>query len=129
MRVAVVGLGLIGGSLALAASARGDQVAAADRDPEAGRVGLERGAIGRFDDSLEGALQDAELAFVCGPVGELVALTRSVLEAAPDGCVVSDVGSTKGRLVERVGAEPRFVGGHPVCGSEARGVAKARPEL
>jgi prephenate dehydrogenase len=129
MRVAVVGLGLIGGSLALAASARGDQVSASDSDPEAGRIGLERGAIERFDDSLAGALEGAELAFVCGPVGELEPLTRAVLEAAPESCAVSDVGSTKGRLLERVGGQPRFVGGHPVCGSEARGIAKARPEL
>jgi prephenate dehydrogenase len=129
MRVAVVGLGLIGGSLALAATAGGAQVAAYDTDPEAGRIGLERDAIDIAADSVAGAVEAADLAFVCGPVAELPALVRSVLDAAPEGCTVSDVGSTKARLVESAGAEPRFCGGHPVCGSEARGMAHARADL
>jgi nucleoside-diphosphate-sugar epimerase len=82
MRIAVVGLGLIGGSLALAATARGDEIWAYDADPDAGRIGLERGAVARVDDSLEGALDGAELAFVCGPVAELPSLARQVLDAA-----------------------------------------------
>ena len=129
MRVAVIGLGLIGGSLALAATARGDQVVATDRDETAGEIGLDRGAIARFEPTIDGALDGADLAFVCGPVAELASLTGQALEAAPSGCAVSDVGSTKGRLVAQVGSNPQFVGGHPVCGSEARGVANARPEL
>jgi prephenate dehydrogenase len=129
MRVAVIGLGLIGGSLALAATARGDEVVASDADPQAGAVGLQRHAIARFEPRPADAMAGAELAFVCGPVAELPMLARAALETAPAGCTVSDVGSTKGRLVEQVGANPQFVGGHPVCGSEARGVANARPEL
>ena len=129
MRVAVIGLGLIGGSLALAATARGYEVVASDADPEAGAVGLQRNAIARFEALPADAMAGADLAFVCGPVAELATLARAALEAAPAGCTVSDVGSTKGRLVEQVGANPQFVGGHPVCGSEARGVANARPEL
>ncbi len=129
MRVAVVGLGLIGGSLALAASARGDDVVAYDSDPEAGRIGIERGAISRFQTTPAGALERADLAFVCGPVAELSQMTARVLEVAPEQCTVSDVGSTKGRLVAEMAGQARFVGGHPVCGSEARGVANARPEL
>jgi prephenate dehydrogenase len=129
MRVAVIGLGLIGGSLALAATARGDEVVASDSDPHAGEVGLERGAIARFEGSTAEAMAGADMAFVCGPVAELPALAREALDAAPAGCTVSDVGSTKGRLVELFGGNPQFVGGHPVCGSEARGVANSRPEL
>ena len=129
MRIAVVGLGLIGGSLALAATARGDRVSAYDADPDAGRIGIERGAVARVDDSLASALDGADLAFVCGPVAELPSLARQVLDAAPEGCAVSDVGSTKGRLLAALGTHPQFVGGHPVCGSEARGMANARPEL
>jgi prephenate dehydrogenase len=129
MRVAVIGLGLIGGSLALAATARGDEVVASDADPEAGAIGLQRHAIARFEPRPADAMAGADLAFVCGPVAELATLARAALETAPAGCTVSDVGSTKGRLIEQVGANPQFVGGHPVCGSEARGVANARPEL
>jgi prephenate dehydrogenase len=129
MRIAVAGLGLIGGSLALAATAEGHDVAGFDSDPEAGVIGRERGAVADFSTSLPEALDGAELAFVCGPVAELPALVAASLDAAPDGCVVSDVGSTKARLVEAVGDDPRFCGGHPVCGSEARGVANARGDL
>jgi prephenate dehydrogenase len=129
MRIAVVGLGLIGGSLALAATARGDEVVAADPDARAGEIGLERGAIARFAASTTEAMGGADMAFVCGPVAEVPALAREALDAAPAGCTVSDVGSTKGRVVELLGGSPQFVGGHPVCGSEARGVANARPEL
>ena len=100
MRIAVVGLGLIGGSLALAATARGDQVAAYDPDPEAGRVGLERGAIAVAAGSLAEAVDGADLAFVCRPVAELPALVRAALDDAPEDCTVSDVGSTKGRLID-----------------------------
>jgi prephenate dehydrogenase len=129
MRVAVVGLGLIGGSLALAATARGDEVSAHDSDPDALRTGLERGAVARASDSLGEALEGADVAVVCGPVAELPGLVRAVLDAAPESAAVTDVGSTKGRLMAEVGGHPRFVGGHPVCGSEARGVANARAEL
>jgi prephenate dehydrogenase len=129
MRIAVVGLGLIGGSLALAATGRGDEVAGFDTDEEAGRIAVERGAVASVGESVAGALEGAELAFVCGPVAELPALAREALDVAPQGCAVSDVGSTKGRLLEALGTHPQFVGGHPVCGSEARGVANARAEL
>jgi prephenate dehydrogenase len=129
MRIAVAGLGLIGGSLALAATAEGHDVAGFDNDAEAGAVGRERGAVTSFSTDLPEALDGAELAFVCGPVAELPALVAATLAAAPDGCVVSDVGSTKARLVEAVGGDARFCGGHPVCGSEARGVANARGDL
>ncbi|HEY0388882.1 MAG TPA: prephenate dehydrogenase/arogenate dehydrogenase family protein [Gaiellales bacterium] len=129
MRIAVIGLGLIGGSLALAATARGDEVVAADPDARAGEIGLERGAIARFAASTAEAMDGADMAFVCGPVAEVPALAREALDAAPAACTVSDVGSTKGRVVELLGGSPQFVGGHPVCGSEARGVANARPEL
>ncbi len=129
MRVAIVGLGLIGGSLGLAAAARGDRVVAHDADPQAGRTGRERGAAHEVAESIEAALREADLAFVCGPVADLADLVARTLEAAPAGCIVSDVGSTKGRVVRAVGSNRAFVGGHPVCGSEARGVANARADL
>ena len=129
MNLAIVGLGLIGGSIGLAAASRGDRVIGYDSDPEAERVALDRGAAAQVSDSVAAAVANAELAIVCGPVAELPTLVRAALDSAPAGCVVSDVGSTKGRLVHTVGDEPRFVAGHPVCGSEARGVANARADL
>ncbi|HEY2869650.1 MAG TPA: NAD(P)-binding domain-containing protein, partial [Gaiellales bacterium] len=71
MRVAVVGLGLIGGSVGLAAAGRGDEVVAFDPDPDAAAAGLETGATTTVADSLEGAVVGADIAVVCGPVARL----------------------------------------------------------
>jgi prephenate dehydrogenase len=128
VNVAVLGLGLIGGSLALAASGRGDRVTGFDADPAAGELALERGAVAGVGASVQEAVDSAELALVCVPVTLLPAVAQAALASAPERCVVSDVGSTKRRLLEQV-RDRRFVGGHPVCGSEARGVANARPDL
>ncbi|HUZ83839.1 MAG TPA: prephenate dehydrogenase/arogenate dehydrogenase family protein [Gaiellales bacterium] len=129
MRLAVVGLGLIGGSVALAATELGHAVAGYDPDPEALATGVARAAIDDAGGSVEQAVEGAELVVVAGPVGELPALAARVLAAAGPGCVVTDVGSTKLRVVDAVRADPRFVGGHPVCGSEARGIEHARADL
>jgi prephenate dehydrogenase len=129
MRIGIVGLGLIGGSLGLAAVGRGDQVTAYDRDSDAAAAGVDRGAATSTAATIAEAVADADLAFVCGPVGELPELVAATLEVSPDRCAVSDVGSTKARIMRASGASPRFVGGHPVCGSEARGVGNARADL
>jgi prephenate dehydrogenase len=66
--------------------------------------------------------------FACAPVGALPGLVDEALAAADDGCVVSDVGSTKRAIVAHV-ADERFVGGHPIAGSESSGVQHAREDL
>ena len=129
MNVAVVGLGLIGGSVGLAAGARGDRVSGYDADAEARAQAAELGAAGAVHETLEAAVAEAEITFVCGPVARLPELVAQSLAAAPEGSIVTDVGSTKARLVRAAESHPRFVGGHPVCGSEARGVASARADL
>src|SRR4029078_7972773 len=94
--------------------AEGHDVAGFDSEPEAGVIGRERGAVADFSTSLPEALDGGELACVCGRVAQLPALVAASLDAAPDGCVVSDVGSTKARLVEAGGDQPRVFGGAPV---------------
>jgi len=81
MRVGIVGLGLIGGSIGLAATGRGDEVSAFDPDPDACRVGLERGAAARVADTLEDAVFDVDVAVVCGPVVHLPALVEQAIAA------------------------------------------------
>ena len=71
----------------------------------------------------------AELAVVAAPVTALPAQVRAVLEASGPGCTVTDVGSTKGAVSEAASGSGRFVGGHPICGSEARGPEWATAEL
>ena len=129
MRIAVVGVGLIGGSIALAARERlGATVAGHDPDPEALREALERGALDEASEDLRDAVRDAEAVFVAAPVGALPEAVTAVLAAAGQRCVVSDVGSTKREIVSAVN-DPRFVGGHPLAGAETSGVVHARGDL
>jgi prephenate dehydrogenase len=125
--IAIVGTGLIGASVALAARRAGvAQVRGYDPDAEALQAAAERGAVEPAR-SLAEAVDGAELAVVAAPVASLSSSVAEVLAAAPG--TVTDVGSTKGAVVRAARSDPRFIGGHPVCGSEARGPANARAEL
>jgi len=129
MRIAVVGVGLIGGSIGLGARKRlGAEVSGTDRSPDALTAAVERGALDRACQTTEEALDGAEAAFVAVPVGTLEGVVSEVLAAAADDCVVSDVGSTK-RAVVAAHSDPRFVGGHPLAGAESSGVEHARADL
>src|SRR5262245_16861762 len=130
MKVALVGTGLIGASIGLAAKQRGiASVAAFDADPHAAAVAVERGAADDAPGSLDAALAGADLAVVAVPVAALGDAVRTVLSASADGCTVTDVGSTKAAVCQAAEPSQRFVGGHPVCGSEARGPEHANGDL
>jgi prephenate dehydrogenase len=129
-RLTVVGTGLIGASVGLAAKRVGvTRVAAWDPDPAALAVASERGAVDHPAASLEQALAGAELAIVAVPVATLLEQVAATLEAAPPSCTVSDVGSTKAAVCAAAPDRTRFIGGHPLCGSEARGPGHASGEL
>jgi prephenate dehydrogenase len=130
VRVAVLGVGLIGGSIGLAAK---EHVADAEvvgfgRDAERLDLARERGAIDRAAPSIEDAVEGAQLCFACAPVGALPELVRAALDASGEDTLVTDVGSTKQDLVGRT-PHPRFVGGHPIAGAETAGVEHARADL
>jgi prephenate dehydrogenase len=128
-RLAVIGTGLIGASAALAARRAGvPSVVAWDPDPQHLAVAAERGAVEPAAD-LGDAVAAAEIVVVAAPVGELPQTVRRVLDRAPEGCTVTDVGSTKGPVCAAAGDDPRFVGGHPICGAETRGPGRASAEL
>ncbi|HTU88399.1 MAG TPA: prephenate dehydrogenase/arogenate dehydrogenase family protein [Solirubrobacteraceae bacterium] len=133
MRIALVGVGLIGGSIGLAARRRLDAtVAGYDTDPGALEVARERGAIDRPAGSIADAVSDAEAVFVAVPVARLPEAVKAALSAAPEGCVVTDVGSTKRAIVAALdagGGQSQFVGGHPLAGAETAGVRYAREDL
>lgn len=128
-RVAVIGVGLIGGSIALAARERlGAEVAGFDESSSALDAAIGRGAIDRRCVSVAEAVADAQVVFVAVPVGALPSVVGIVLESAAEDCVVTDVGSTK-RAVAAARSDPRFVGGHPLAGAENSGVEHARADL
>jgi prephenate dehydrogenase len=129
MRIAVLGVGLIGGSIGLAARRRaGAQVCGFDPDAAVLARALELGAIDSGAGDVEAAVDGAEVVFAAAPVGVLSDTVARALAAAGPRCVVSDVGSTK-RMLASAGADERFVGGHPLAGAETAGVEHAREEL
>lgn len=129
MRIAIVGVGLIGGSIGLAARERlGATVSGWSRSASTLERAVALGALDRAGDSLADAVGDAEAVFVCAPVGVLPEVVRDVLAAAPEDCVVTDAGSTKRSVAEAI-RDPRFVGGHPIAGAETAGVEHARADL
>jgi len=128
-RLAVVGTGLIGASVGLAAKRVGvPEVVGWDADDASLRVAAERGAVDSAAGSLAEAVEGADLALVATPVASLQETVQAALGAGSEP-TVSDVGSTKSGLCGSVAERARFIGGHPVCGSEARGPEHANAEL
>lgn len=132
-RAAVVGTGLIGGSIGLALRARGWHVSGIDADPARAALAHQLGALDAVGDD-----PGAEIIFVATPVSAVAAAARRALRLPSRGLpsrglpgggrVVTDVGGVKGRIVAEVD-DPFFVGGHPMAGSEQEGVEGADATL
>jgi prephenate dehydrogenase len=134
MKVAIVGVGLVGGSIGLAARTKLDaEVSGFDASAETLTKAVEVGAIDAPAESVAAAVDGADAVFCAAPVHALPDLVREALEASADsGAVVSDVGSTKAGLVHSVEGlreASRFIGGHPLAGAETAGVENSRADL
>jgi prephenate dehydrogenase len=125
-RLAVVGTGLVGTSVALAAGRGGARSRGFDTDSGALDAAVARGAVDPAS-SLGEAVADAQLVVVAVPVGVAPAVTHEVLGAVGEDAVVTDVASTKRPLASI--ADPRFVPGHPVAGGATGGPGRAAPDL
>jgi prephenate dehydrogenase len=127
--LAIVGVGLMGGSLGLAARAAGAarHVFGIDRDPAALAVAHARGAVTATATALTAALT-ADLVVVCTPVDRVVELVRHLAAQARPGTLFTDVGSTKTTICTALADLP-FIGGHPLAGSEQQGVGWSRADL
>ena len=125
-RLAVVGTGLIGTSVALAAGRAGTRSRGFDPDSGVLQRAAARGAIEPAT-SISEAIGDAEIVVVAVPVGAAPAVVRETLDAAGANVVVTDVASTKRPLASLV--DPRFVPGHPVAGGATGGPARAAADL
>src|SRR5881398_3180762 len=128
-RLGIIGTGLIGASVGLAAKRAGvEHVAGCDFNETAAETAKERGAIDEHCIQPEELLADGvDLVVVAVPVLALSTTLSHVLEDDWD-CAVTDVGSTKATLAAAI-QDPRFVGGHPVTGSEAQGPEHATADL
>jgi len=133
--VAVIGVGLIGGSIGLALRKRGlaDSVIGIGRRQVSLRIARRVGAVTNTTIDLAKGVADAELVIVCTPVGQIVDHVRQVAAYCPEGTLITDTGSTKGVIVEALDTGLprgcRFLGSHPLAGSEKQGPSYAEPEL
>ena len=130
--IAIAGLGLIGGSIALGLRERWSscRITAVDRRPVLSHA-LTSGAIDRAVDSL-GEAGEVDLIVLAAPVSQNVELLAQAGQHASASTLITDVGGTKrdiARAAERLPVPARFVGGHPIGGAERGGFGFARPDL
>ncbi len=129
--VAIVGVGLIGGSLGMALKKRrlAQRVIGIGRSAERLEKAVALGAIDAGTTEMAEGLTEADVVVLCTTVGHIVGILQETLETVKPGAVVTDVGSTKGMIVAQAAGAPFFVGGHPMAGSEQGGVEAATPLL
>ena len=122
-RLAIVGVGMMGGSLALAAHERAqvDEVIGFDTDPAALEEALKAGIITEATASAGEAAAYADLVVVSTPVRSIPAVVEECAAAEPAPRLITDTGSTKSAVMEALSPRARalFVGGHPMCGAVA----------
>jgi prephenate dehydrogenase len=132
--VAIIGLGLIGGSIASALRQQGSHLIAFDVVAQNLADGLRQGVIDEAADSVESACENAALIVLAVPVLQMPALFQRLKKLdGIQGKVITDVGSVKGRMLESLLLDgpllTNFVPGHPIAGSEKHGVMNSDPNL
>ncbi len=135
-RLTIIGVGLIGGSLARALKAAGycAEVVGYGRHEASLQRGVELGVIDSYETDIARAVAGADMVVLTAPVGAMEGLFRAIAPHVDAGAVITDAGSTKGSVVEAAikacgGLPVNFVPGHPIAGSERSGVEAADGEL
>jgi prephenate dehydrogenase len=133
--VAILGVGLLGGSIGLALRQRGlaQTVVGIGRTASRLRIAEEIGAVSWSTSDIHRGVAEADLIVICTPVGHVVEHVRQVRSACRPDALVTDVGSTKGEICRALAAATdgpgAFVGSHPLAGSEKSGPEFADPNL
>ena len=130
-KVAIVGTGLIGGSIALAMKKKqlANEVIGVSRHKKSILLAQKRGAIDKGSLSFD-IIKDADLLILATPVDTIIELAPLISKIIRKGCMVTDVGSTKKELVKKLdGIFPLYVGSHPLAGSEKRSIANAHSNI
>jgi prephenate dehydrogenase len=134
-KVTIAGVGLIGGSLGMAARSKraAERVVGLLRRDEAVAPAVEAGAIDEGTCDPQTAFADADLVIAATPISVVPSILEGAAAHVPKQCILTDVGSTKAHLVawaeQALSGGIRFVGGHPIAGSEKGGVEAATPDL
>jgi prephenate dehydrogenase len=129
--VAIVGVGLLGGSIgkALLRSHRASHVIGIGRVQERLIQASNLGAVSEFTTNFNDIASRCDIVVICTPVSQIVNCLPNILQAVGDKCTVTDVGSIKSAICAAANGDSRFVGGHPMAGSEQTGVVASRPDL
>ena len=133
--VAIIGVGLIGGSIGLALRERNlaETVVGIGRRQGSLRIARRAGAVTSTTIDIAKGVAEAELVILCSPVGLIVEHARIAARHAPEGTLITDAGSTKATIVQAIEADLprgcRFLGGHPLAGSEKSGPSYAQAGL
>jgi len=130
--VTIIGLGLMGGSLAGALSGKCRKVVGVARRKETVNQAVSQGLIDAGTIDLEFGVQDADIVVLSTPVRTIIELVREIGPLLPESALLIDLGSTKEEIVGNMSALPAHVqplGGHPMCGNELSGISAADPSL
>lgn len=129
MIIGIIGLGLIGGSLALDLKKQGHHVLGVSHRDSTTQRAISLGIVSQASVNMS-LLSDAEVVFICTPLGFIIPTLEQLIAHLPSSCVITDVGSVKTPIVK--GISPvweNFVGGHPMAGSNDSGIKAARKDL
>jgi arogenate dehydrogenase (NADP+) len=127
--IAIVGLGLIGGSLGLDFTRHGYPVIGIARRQEMAQMAIKKGAVQQASTELR-LVETADIVFICTPIDRVVAIAQALVPYLPKTAILTDVASVKGALVRDLEALwPNFVGGHPMAGKAEAGLAVAEADL
>jgi prephenate dehydrogenase len=136
MRIAIIGLGLIGGSIGLAlkqASWRGAEIIGYARRRETGSLALKSGAVDKVASSLRNVVKGADIIIIAAPVLTIKDIFEQIAPELSDDSIVTDTASTKMQVMqwagEKMPSRISFVGGHPMAGKEISGIRAANADL
>jgi len=143
VRVAIIGLGLIGGSIGLALKKAAEchsetqtknlEIIGYVRRPEAASLAVNMGMVDRVETSLEDTVKQAEIVIIATPVLVIKEILSQIAGSLPHGCIATDTGSTKVQVMKWAGdllpPAVDFIGGHPMAGKETYGMKAAEADL
>jgi len=129
--IAVIGLGLIGGSLLKSLKGKGYYLIGVSRSEETLNKAKNIGIADEY--SLDvGTVKNADIVFICAPINKIISIIDEVSRVVNSDCIITDVASIKGFIVEHVNnfsSPVKFIGGHPMAGTENKGVGHAVSDL
>lgn len=129
MKIGIVGLGLIGGSLGIDLKARGYTVLGVSQRSSTCEIAQRQGIVDSASTDL-GLLAEAEVIFICTPISHIETTVRQLIPSLSPQTILTDVGSVKTSVVEAIAPLwPNFVGGHPMAGTAESGIQAAIPNL